>query len=170
MKINLRLSVNILDAQNIIKWLENEDVTKYLNEDVQETMSLKEIIESNRADLLTYYLNRDGRFFLIDLVKNKSIGFITLFTIRPMKEYEIVIAIGNPKNWGKKYGYYALKHTLYEAFINWRIEKLVAKIHVENSRSIRLFEHLEFKNLGVKKQYIIFSLSFDEYLASLSTH
>lgn len=101
MKINLRLSVNILDAQNIIKWLENEDVTKYLNEDVQETMSLKEIIESNRADLLTYYLNRDGRFFLIDLVKNKSIGFITLFTIRPMKEYEIVIAIGNPKNWGK---------------------------------------------------------------------
>lgn len=31
MNISLRLDVNVFDAKNIIKWLDNEDVTKYLN-------------------------------------------------------------------------------------------------------------------------------------------
>lgn len=167
MKINLRLDVNVFDAKNIIKWLENEDVTKYLNEDIKTPTSLKEIIESNRADLLTYYLNKDGRFFLIDNYRQHSVGFITLFTIRPQKEYEIVIAIGDPKNWGKKYGFSALQHILYETFIHWRIEKLVAKIHVENERSIRLFHHLGFKNECIQNHHVHFSITFSEYLLSL---
>lgn len=66
MKISLRPLVNIFDAKNIIKWLKNNDVTKYLNEDINTTTSLEKIIKSNRADLLTCYLNKDGRFFLID--------------------------------------------------------------------------------------------------------
>ena len=33
MNTNLRLDVNVLDAKNIIKWLRNKDVTKFLNED-----------------------------------------------------------------------------------------------------------------------------------------
>lgn len=82
MKISLRLDVTIFDAKNIIKWLDNEDVTKYLNEDINSTTSLIDIINSSRADLLTYYLNKDGRFFLIDDRKNHSIGFLTLFTIK----------------------------------------------------------------------------------------
>ena len=101
MKISLRLDVTIFDAKNIIKWLDNEDVTKYLNEDINSTTSLIDIISSSRADLLTYYLNKDGRFFLIDDRKNHSIGFLTLFTIKTKKEYEVVIAIGNPDNWGE---------------------------------------------------------------------
>ena len=98
MKISLRLDVTIFDAKNIIKWLDNEDVTKYLNEDINSTTSLIDIINSSRADLLTYYLNKDGRFFLIDDRKNHSIVFLTLFTIKTKKEYEVVIAIGNPNN------------------------------------------------------------------------
>lgn len=31
MNISLRLDVNVFDAKNIIKWLDNEDVAKYLN-------------------------------------------------------------------------------------------------------------------------------------------
>lgn len=82
MKISLRLDVTIFDAKNIIKWLDNEDVTKYLNEDINSTTSLIDIINSSRADLLTYYHNKGGRFFLIDDQKNHSIGFLTLFTIK----------------------------------------------------------------------------------------
>ena len=33
MNTNLRLDVNVLDSKNIIKWLRNKDVTKFLNED-----------------------------------------------------------------------------------------------------------------------------------------
>ena len=84
-----------------------------------------------------------------------------------MQEYEFVIAIGNPKNWGKKIGYSALKSILHKAFFGWKINKLVAKIHIENERSINLFKHLSFKNNGVKNSHVIFSITFDEYLNSL---
>lgn len=167
MKITLRLDVKLFDAKNIIKWLENDDVTKYLNEDINTTSSLEEIINSNRADLLTYYLNKDGRFFLIDNKKNNSIGFVTLFTIIPKKHYEVVIAIGNPSNWGKKYGFYALKQIMYEVFFCWRINELSANIHVNNSRSIELFTHLGFKKQAIKNNHIHFKINFDDYLLSL---
>lgn len=84
-----------------------------------------------------------------------------------MQEYEFVITIGNPKNWGKKIGYSALKSILHKAFFGWRINKLVAKIHIENEISINLFKHLSFKNNGVKNSHVIFSITFDEYLNSL---
>lgn len=66
MKIKLRLDVTTNDAKNIIMWLENKDVTKVLNEDKNSSTSLQYIIESGQINLLRYYLNRDGRFFLID--------------------------------------------------------------------------------------------------------
>lgn len=118
MNISLKLDVNVFDAKNIIKWLDNEDVTKYLNEDINSKTSLIDIINSNRADLLTYYLNKDGRFFLIDDRENHSIGFLTLFTIRTKKEYEVVIAIVNPNNWGKQYAHMALKQIMREIFFS----------------------------------------------------
>lgn len=167
MNTNLRLDVNVLDAKNIIKWLRNKDVTKFLNEDKNSAAVLEYLIETGQADLLTYHLNKNSRFFLIDTPKEDCVGFITLFTISPMQEYEVVIAIGNPKNWGKKIGYSALKSILHKVFFGWRINKLVAKIHIENERSINLFKHLSFKNNGVKNSHVIFSITFDEYLNSL---
>ena len=79
MDISLRLDVDVFDVKNIIKQLDNEDVTKYLNEYINSKTSLIDIINSNRADLLTCYLNKDGRFFLIDDQKNHSIGFFNIF-------------------------------------------------------------------------------------------
>lgn len=98
MEISLRLDVEVFDVKNTIRWLENKEVTKYLNEDINSS-SLEYIVESNRSDLLTCYLNKDGRFFLIDSDTQRCLGFITLFTVRKMKEYEIVVAIGESDNW-----------------------------------------------------------------------
>lgn len=81
MKIKLQLDVTTNDAKNIIMWLEKKDVTKFLNEDQNSATSLQYIIESGQINLLIYYLNRDGRFFLIDSENEKCLGFITLFTI-----------------------------------------------------------------------------------------
>ena len=102
MDISLRLEVKQKDAENIIIWLEDQDVTKYLNEDIRSASSLKTILKEGRADLLTCYLNQDGRFFLIDSEKEDCLGVINLFTIRKKKEYEVVIASGNKGNWGKQ--------------------------------------------------------------------
>ena len=170
MKIKLRLDVTTNDAKNIIMWLENKDVTKFLNEDKNSATSLQYIIESGQINLLRYYLNRDGRFFLIDSENEKCLGFITLFTIISKKEYEVIIAIGNPENWGKQIALYALKSLLLEVFFKWRIEKVIAKIHIENLRSIKLFEHLGFKNSKISNSHIIFSIPFDEYFNMLKNN
>lgn len=169
MDISLRLEVKQKDAENIIIWLEDQDVTKYLNEDIRSASSLKTILKEGRADLLTCYLNQDGRFFLIDSEKEDCLGFINLFTIRKKKEYEVVIAIGNKENWGKQIAYHALKETMKEVFFRWRIEKLISKIHIENQRSIRLFRHLNFQETGTKNCHIQFEMTFDNYLKTLSS-
>ena len=53
MNTNLRLDVNVLDSKNIIKWLRNKDVTKFLNEDKSSAAVLEYLIETGQAD---YYL------------------------------------------------------------------------------------------------------------------
>ena len=169
MKINLRLDVRLSDAKNIIMWLDNKDVTKYLNEDPNSASSLEEIINSGRADLLTYYLNRDARFFLIDTYEEKCVGYITLRT-KAIKEYEIIIAIGNPHNWGKKIAYHSILVILNEVFFKWRINKLISKVHIDNTRSINLFKHLGFKETTIKNNHIIFAITFDEYLSYLKSN
>lgn len=169
MDISLRLEVNKKDAVHIIEWLENKDVTKYLNEDIRSASSLKTILKEGRADLLTYYLNQDGRFFLIDSEKEACLGFINLFTIRKKKEYEVVIAIGNKENWGKQIAYHALKEIMKEVFFSWRIEKLISRIHIENQRSINLFRHLGFKEQNKTQTHIQFQMTFEDYLSNLHT-
>lgn len=79
----------------------------------------------------------------------------------------MVIAIGEPENWGKQIGYHALKTIMNKVFFEWRINKLVAKIHVDNQRSIRLFRHLGFTGQRLNSSYILFSITFDEYLKHL---
>lgn len=167
MNISLRLEVKKSDAINIIRWLENKNITQYLNEDINSIYSLNRIIENGQSDLLTYYLNQDGRFFLIDEKDLGCIGFLNLFTIHQHHTYEIVIAIGEENNWGKQYGKEAIKMIMREAFLIWRIERLVAKVKKKNERSINMFEHLHFYKTKETESYFYYSINSNEYLKSL---
>lgn len=63
MAISLRLEVKQKDAKKIITWLEDKNITQYLNEDINSIESIQQVINRNQSDLLTFYLNQDGRFF-----------------------------------------------------------------------------------------------------------
>ena len=91
MKVSLRLDVDVFDARNIIKWLRNKDVTQYLNEDENNALALEHLINTGQAGLLTYHLNQNSRFFLLDNEDEKCLGFITLFTIKEKQEYELEV-------------------------------------------------------------------------------
>mgnify|MGYP002515718682 CR=1 FL=1 len=101
------------------------------------------------------------------MMKIKCFGFIALFTSKEKQEDEVVIAIGDPENWGKQIGNHALKTIMKKVFFEWRIDKLLAKIPVDNQRSIRLFRHLGFTGRQLNNSYILFSITFDEYLNHL---
>lgn len=128
---------------------------------------LEEVINSNKSNLLTYYLNQDGRFFLIDHNKSPCVGFINLFTVIPNKEYEIVVVIGDTINWNKQYAYHALNEIMREVFFKWRINKLKAKIHKDNQRSINLFNKLLLEKEKEGKEFYTFEMSFNRYLSLL---
>lgn len=106
-------------------------------------------------------------FFLLMIKRIIVLVFLTFFTVITKKGYEVVIAIGNPNNWGKQYAHMALKKIVREIFFSWRIDKLLARIHIDNHRSINLFKHLGFKQSLIKNNHIHFEINFNEYLSSL---
>ena len=61
----------------------------------------------------------------------------------------------------------ALKQIMREIFFSWRIDKLLARIHIDNHRSINLFKHLGFKRSLIKNNHIHFEMNFNKYLNSL---
>lgn len=162
--ISLRLEVKKDDANKIIQFLSNKDVTKFLNEDPLAVYSLTNVIKNNQEDLLTYHLNQDGRFFLIDSKDEKCLGFINLFTLQEHKVYEVVIAIGNANNWGQKIAYHALKRCMATVFFVWRINKLIAKVKKDNNRSNSLFLHLGYSLSRETDKYNVYSIDLDKFL------
>jgi hypothetical protein len=164
-QISLRLEIKYNDAKKMITWLANKEVNHFLNENKDEIYTLEYLIKNNETELLQYRLNQDGRFFLIDL-NHESIGFLNLFTIRQNKEYEVVIAIGDPLNWGHKYGSSALINCMREVFFKWRIEKLNVKIDRNNLRSIKMFEHLNYEKVRETEKYYVYQMTFEKFLAN----
>ena len=167
-KVFLRLEIKSSDANKLIYWLKNEDVNKYLNESNSEIYSLEYLIKNNKADLLTYYLNQEGRFFLVDCNERECIGFLNLFTRVYKKIYEIIIVIGDPINWGRGYGTLVIKECMKEVFIKWRIEKLISKVDKDNTRSIKLFEHLHYNKKNLNNKYFEYEITINEYFSNIS--
>ena len=159
MNINLRLNVFASDARKMIKWLNNKRITKYLNEDPNTAYMLEDIILRGRADLLTYYLNKNAKFYLIDTEEEDCVGFIALVEKKSINAYEIVVAIGDVKNWGKKIGYKSVSKILSKAFFNFKVENVISKIHIKNKRSIKLFEHLGFSMLSIHNEHYVYILN-----------
>jgi regulator of nucleoside diphosphate kinase len=51
----------------------------------------------------------------------------------------MVLVIGNRDNWGRKLGASAIREGMKLAFFDMRAEKLIAKIHPDNARSLKAF-------------------------------
>lgn len=131
-----------------------------MNEDLYMITTLNNILNNKQELLLTYYLNQSCIFHMIDL-NNNPIGFISLIHYKN-KVYEIVIAIGNKELWGKKIAKQALNDTINYIQDKLNGEKLIAKIHYQNIRSINLFTHLGFNKIYENDKYLHFQLTLND--------
>lgn len=136
----LRADITVDDARNIIGWLKNLEITKYLNEDKNTAREIVHLLDTAPPCMLTYHFNRDGRFFVISKKDGESIGFIKLKETVDNNIYEIVVAVGNENIWGLGYGSKAVSEALKIVFFELRAKKVIANIHTENRRSVRVFE------------------------------
>lgn len=159
--IQLRQEVFSDDAWRIIDWLEDDEVTRYLNEHHNVTNSIKQVLDRVNMPILTHLFNQNGSFFIVSM-EEEPVGFLRLVSNHP--EAEMVIVIGDRENWGKGLGTSAIFHGLKHAFFEWRVNKVIAKIKFQNERSIKVFKKAGFKYEKSLPKEVQYSISIDDFL------
>ncbi|NLP33880.1 MAG: GNAT family N-acetyltransferase [Clostridiales bacterium] len=162
LEVSLRQEVTRNDALAIMNWMEDREVTKYLNELSNISQEIHQAISRVNMYIMTHLFNRGGSFFVVCTEDNHPIGFIKL--IRKGNEAEIVVVIGDRKKWGYGFGTKAIFQGLNQAFFEWRIPRVIAKIDPRNTRSIKAFEKTGFHFEKELTHTHLFNITMDDYI------
>jgi RimJ/RimL family protein N-acetyltransferase len=166
--IFLRADMEPADVRALSGWLQNQTVTRYLNEDAGASDALLDLLETTPAPLLTCRFNRTGRFFLVCDGEDDAIGFVKLQKQADPGCYEVVFAIGDERIWGNGYGTQALRAALAQVFLEWRGRKVTAKIYRGNTRSERTVRGCGFREEARLENLSRFTLTQADYLEGLT--
>lgn len=140
--ISLRPEITRADALTLMDWLEDECVTRFLSDSRHVSRFIEQVIGRVQLPILTHLFNQGGRFFMACDRHDVPVGFVRLVKTGP--DCEMVLVIGNRDNWGRKLGASAIREGMKLAFFDMRAEKLIAKIHPDNARSLKAFESCGF--------------------------
>lgn len=154
------------NALNLVKWLQDKEVTKYLSDPEDVSNSIQQVIARSNLPVLTPLFSRDGRFYMVYNKQNAPVGFVRL--VSKGSDYEIVIVIGDRNNWGQRLGTTAIKECMKLAFFELRAEKIIANIHKDNSRSIRAFVQ---NNFAIEKEgntHKTFCITMERFLMTIN--
>lgn len=140
--ISLCPEITRADALTLMEWLEDEDVTRYLSDSRDVSRFIEQLIGRVQLPILTHLFNQGGRFFIAYDRHDVPVGFVRLVKTGP--DCEMVLVIGNRDNWGRKLGTSAIREGMKLAFFDMRADKLIAKIHADNVRSLNAFRRSGF--------------------------
>ncbi len=163
--VMLNQEVTKNDAIVIMNWMENQEVTKYLNEVSNISSEIRHAVERVNMSIMTHLFNRDGSFFLIHDEDQHPVGFLKL--VRRANEAEMVIVIGDQKKWGQGLGKLSIRQGLNIAFFQWRIPRVIAKINKKNVRSMKAFERTGFIYEKDLTNSVLLSITQEDYIQSL---
>ncbi len=153
------------NALILIQWLKDEEVRKYLSDTQDVSASIEQVINRVNLPILTHLFSQDGRFYMAYDRHNLPVGFVRL--IVRGSQAEMVIVIGDRGNWGKRLGTSTIRESMKIAFFEFRTQKLVAKIHKDNKRSIKAFLNTGFKVEQESSSLLSFSITMEEYIMSI---
>lgn len=153
------------NAESLIHWFNDFEVVRYLSDSHNISESISQTLDRVNLPILTHLFNKDGRFYIICDKHKISIGFVRLAVKNT--QTELVIVIGDRKNWGKRFATAAIHKSLKIAFFELRSSKVVAKIHRENTRSIRAFTRTGFKLEYETSKLKSFVITMEEYIKSI---
>lgn len=141
---NVYLSpVNVDDAETYVKWLNNPNITQYLDNH-NKLISLvgeKEFLEKEST--------KEFMFAIIDKKSDKLLGNIGLHN----PDYKngaagLGIFLGEEETLGKGYGSEAIKLLLNFAFNDLRLHNVMLTVYDFNERAIRAYTKCGFKEFG----------------------
>ena len=120
---------------------------------------LRQYLENQHLDI---YTTKQLRLVIVNS-NNIPVGLIDLFDFDPQNSRAgIGILISDEKDRGKGYSKSALKILLDYAFNHLDLHQVYANVGVDNIPSIGLFTGLNFKEIGVKKDWIKNGVSFQD--------
>ena len=130
------------DALKLVDWLEDESVTRHLSDSRHVSRFIEQVIDRVQLPILTHLFNQGGRFFMVFDGHDVPVGFVRLVKTGPV--CEMVLVIGNRDTWGRQLGTGAIREAMKLAFFDMRAERLIAKVHPDNARSLKVFQRCGF--------------------------
>lgn len=130
------------DALKLMDWLEDGCVTRHLSDSRHVSRFIEQVIDRVHLPILTHLFNQGGRFFMVCDGHDRPVGFVRLVKTGPV--CEMVLVIGNRDNWGRQLGASAIREAMKLAFFEMRAERLIAKVHPDNARSLKVFQRSGF--------------------------
>jgi RimJ/RimL family protein N-acetyltransferase len=146
--VNLRV-IERKDLDEIMKWVNDQEVTKYL------TAFLYPISRVEEEKFLERAMSRNDteKNLVIETKEGVYIGQISLHKIDwKNNNAELGIIIGNKEYWGKGYGTEAIKILLHHAFNQMNLYKIYLRVFELNKRGIHCYEKCGFKEEGRLRQ------------------
>ncbi|WP_088142961.1 bifunctional GNAT family N-acetyltransferase/nucleoside diphosphate kinase regulator [Achromobacter xylosoxidans] len=163
--ISLCPEITRAHALTLMDWLEDERVTCYLSDSRHVSRFIEQAIDRTQLPILTHLFNQGGRFFMAYDRHDVPIGFVRLVKSGP--DCEIVLVIGDCDNWGRNLGASTIREGMKLAFLDMRAEKLIAKIHPDNARSLKTFLRSGFLLEAETPTLKSFSMTAGRYLRLL---
>ena len=165
--ISLCPEITRAHALHLMDWLEDESVTRYLSDSRHVSRFIEQVIGRVQLPILTHLFNQGGRFFMAYDRHDQPVGFVRLVKNGP--DCEIVLLIGSRDNWGRNLGASALREGMKLAFFDMRAERLIAKIHADNTRSLKAFQRCGFLPDGATPTLKSYAMTSAHYLQHLRT-
>ncbi len=163
--ISLCPEIRRSDALRLMNWLEDEQVTRYLSDSRHVSRFIEQVMGRVQLPILTHLFNQGGRFFMACDRHDVPVGFVRL--VKSDADCEMVLVIGDRNNWGRNFGGSAICEGMKLAFLEMRAERLIAKIHVNNTRSLRAFERRGFQLQNDTPALKSLAMSSERYLRLL---
>ena len=159
--VSLSPEITRSNALTLINWLEDEEVTCHLSDSRHVSRFIEQVIDRVQLPILTHLFNQGGRFFMAYDRHDVPVGFVRL--VKTGADCEMVLVIGDRDNWGRKLGASAIREGMKLAFFDMRANKLIAKIHPDNERSIKAFVRCGFQLESASSAMASFALSDARY-------
>lgn len=158
--INLR-PLKKSDLDEIMKWINDLEVTKYLSSFLFPVSRPEE--EKYMEKMMTK--NDKQKNLVIETKEGDYVGQITLDNIDwKNRNAELGIVIGNKKNWGKSYGTEAIKMFLRHGFHQMNLYSIYLWVFEYNQRGIRCYEKCGFKKDGALRKSHFYQGKFHNVL------
>lgn len=162
--VNLR-AIERKDLDEIMKWVNDREVTKYL------AAFLYPVSQEEEEKFLERAMSRNDteKNLVMETKERVYIGQISLHKIDwKNSNAELGIVIGNKEYWGKGYGTEAIKILLHHAFNQMNLYKIYLQVFEFNQRGIRCYEKCGFKKEGkLRKNHFYKAKYYDVILMGI---